>query len=98
MTQGQPPYDLIIWNDMQGLPGGAHAAGQLAAALEAALRTLMRRQALAAELLAAGAAAAEREAAAAAALRRMRQCARAQLSSCCPHVCLCASNCVVTHT
>lgn len=57
------------------MPGGAHAAGQLAAALEAALNALRRRQALAAELLEAGAAAAEREAAAAAALRRMQQCA-----------------------
>ncbi|KAK9842064.1 hypothetical protein WJX81_006688 [Elliptochloris bilobata] len=57
----------------QGVPGGAHAAGQLAAALEAALGALGRRQALAGELLAAGAAAAEREAAAAAALRRLRQ-------------------------
>lgn len=69
---------------MQGLPGGAHAAGQLAAALEATLGVVKRRQALAAELLAAGAAAAEREAAAAAGLRRMRQCARAQLPSCVP--------------
>ena len=57
------------------MPGGAHAAGQLAAALEAALGALRRRQVLAAELLAAGAAAAEREAAAAAALRRVQQCA-----------------------